>query len=110
MKRNNLVTRRARNTKQARASLNETVIRDYFDQLDAAGEIDPNNMYNYDETSLSDDTGCKKVIVLRGSKRVELVNEHSKLNITIMACGSVGGELLPPVACYKALLYLQLCL
>ena len=31
-----------------------------------------------------------------GTRRVEVVKEHSKANISIMVCGSAGGELLPP--------------
>ena len=59
-------------------------------------------MFNFDEACIADDPGAAKVLVQRGTRRVELVKEHSKTNISIMTCGSANDELLPPMVCYKA--------
>ena len=62
----------------------------------------PENIFNYDETNVTDDPGSKKVLVPRGARRIERVQEHSKMAISIMVCGSASGELLPPFVIYKA--------
>ncbi|KAJ8961477.1 hypothetical protein NQ318_014725 [Aromia moschata] len=61
------------------------------------------NLYNYDETNVTDDPGAIKVIVPRNTKRVERVQEHSRASISIMVCGNPNGDLLPPMVVYKAL-------
>ncbi|KAJ8940498.1 hypothetical protein NQ318_004437 [Aromia moschata] len=61
------------------------------------------NLYNYDETNVTDDPGTKTVIVPRNTKRVERVQEHSRASISIMVCGNANGDLLPPMVVYKAL-------
>ena len=40
--------------------------------------------------------------VLRGTKRVERVMEHSKVAISLMLCISASGDILPPFVVYKA--------
>ena len=102
MKRNNLSKRSAVNIKASRAKLDEETVRNFFRNLDSTGDLDPANIFNYDETAVSDNPGQKKVIVPRGTKRVELVRDHSKVNISLMVCGSASGELLPPMVCYRA--------
>ena len=103
MKRNKIVVRRACNIKRARSSVSREDIKDFFNRLsDGAGDIPANRIFNYDETALSDDPGRKRVMVSRGTRRVEQVKEHSKVNISIMVCGSAAGDLLPPFVCYKS--------
>ena len=75
-------------------------MRNFFQNLNSTEDLAPANVFNYDETALSDNPGQKKVIVPRGTKRVELVREHSKVNISLMVCGSASGELLSPMVCY----------
>ena len=53
MKRNNL----AGNVKASIAKLDEEDIRAFFDNLEATGDLDPANVFNYDETAASDDLG-----------------------------------------------------
>ena len=66
VKRNNL----AGNIKASIAKLDEEDIRAFFDNLEATGDFDPANAFNYDETAVSDDLGRKKVLVPRGTKGV----------------------------------------
>ena len=101
-RRRNFTMRKPGNIKVARASISSDDITGFFDNLATAGDIAPENMFNFDETCVADDPGAAKVLVQRGTRRVELVKEHSKTNISIMACGSATGELLPPMFCYKA--------
>ena len=64
--------------------------------------VEPSNIFNYNETNLKDDPGVKKVIVYRGMHSVERKVEHSKQSKSIMFCGSATGEYLPPMIVYKA--------
>ncbi|XP_033102406.1 jerky protein homolog-like [Anneissia japonica] len=67
---------------------------EYFNNIkDVVENIDPENIYNYDETNVTDDPG---------STRVERVQEHSKMAISLMMCGNAAGTLLPPFVVYKA--------
>jgi hypothetical protein len=55
------------------------VVNSFFDQYEqSAAGIDPDNIYNYDETNLTDNPGAKKVIFRRGVKYAELVRDNSK--------------------------------
>jgi hypothetical protein len=104
MKRNNLTYRKPGNIKRARASVGARTINKFFDNLEDVGlrDASPGSVFNYDETAVADDPGAKDVIVPRGTKRVEVVMEHSKTSISIMACGSASGVFLPPYVVYKA--------
>ena len=53
VKRNNL----AGSIKASIAKLDEEDIRAFFDNLEATGDLDPANVFNYDETAVSDDLG-----------------------------------------------------
>ncbi|XP_072395079.1 uncharacterized protein [Diabrotica undecimpunctata] len=57
LKRNLLLTQRfASNIKRSRAEIGEITIKDYFNQLqNELADIPANNIWNYDETNLSDD-------------------------------------------------------
>ena len=44
----------------------------------------------------------QKVIAKRGTRCIEIVQEHSKTNISLMFCGSADGKLLPPYVIYKS--------
>lgn len=61
------------------------------------------NLYNYDKTNITDGPGTKEVVVPRNNKREEIVQERSRALITMMFCGIANGDLLPPMAAYKAL-------
>ncbi|KAJ8956463.1 hypothetical protein NQ318_010777 [Aromia moschata] len=102
--RNNLSIRTASNIKRSRSSVNRDDILKFFNNAEVAlQDVKSINLYNYDETNVTDDPGAKKVIVPRNTKRVERVQEHSRASISIMVCGNANGDLLPPMVVYKAL-------
>ncbi|XP_071959534.1 jerky protein homolog-like [Antedon mediterranea] len=106
--RNKMSLRAAGNIKRARARVSRTDVQEYFDNLsDILSTVDPAHIFKYDETNVTDDPGSKKLIVPRGTRRVERVKEHSKVATSIMVCGSASGELLPPFVVYKALNYYE---
>ena len=64
--------------------------------------VPPENIWNYDETNLTDDPGNKRIITKRGSKHPERIINSTKSAISIMFCGNATGEILPPYTVYKA--------
>ncbi|KAJ8027217.1 Jerky protein-like-like [Holothuria leucospilota] len=101
--RNSLSFRYAGNIKRARARVSVEDIEAYFKQLEPVlTDIELSHVYNYDETNVTDEPGAKKVVVPRGMKRVERVQEHSKMTVSLMVCGSAAGEMLLPFIVYKA--------
>lgn len=104
LKRNPLLTARlAENIKTVRAAIDKETLTAYIEQLKTTIEgIPPENIFNYDETNLTDDPGSKKVIVKRGCKYPENICNKSKAAISIMMCGSAAGEVVPPFVVYKS--------
>ena len=105
IERNNLRKSQACNLKLARAAVDAEDINNFFDNYEAAlagVEIPPSNVFNFDETNFTDDPGKQWVVVRRGRKRTEKVQEHSKTSISVMWCGSADGTMLPPMVVYKA--------
>ncbi|XP_050302047.1 uncharacterized protein LOC126740161 [Anthonomus grandis grandis] len=101
--RNNLSVRLAANIKRTLAALGLNTINEFFENIkDVLMDADPRLVFNYDETNVQDDPGAKKVVVPRGTKRVERVQQHWKASVSIMVCGNAAGELLPPIVVYKA--------
>lgn len=102
MHRHRLTKRVADNVYSSRAKINAEVVDSYFDHLEEELRgIPPSNIFNYDETNLTDDPGSVEVIVTRGRKRVERIKEHSKQSTSIMFCGNAKGDYLPPMLVYK---------
>ena len=101
--RHNLTRRLADNVKPARVEVDQTSVGAYFDQLEETMRNVPgDNVYNYDETNITDEPGAKTIVCRRGLKRVERKIQHSKAAISIMYCGSATGIFLPPMVVYKA--------
>lgn len=101
--RNNLTTRLATNIKHQRASVGASQINEFFENIEPyLKDTSPCNVYNYDETNITDDPGSKKVLVPRGRKRVERIQEHSRTSISIMVCANANGCVLPPMVVYKS--------
>ncbi|KAJ8913752.1 hypothetical protein NQ315_002432 [Exocentrus adspersus] len=75
--------------KRSRASVEREDILIFFANIN---EVDAQdfNIYNYDETNVTDDPGAKKMIVPRNTK------------ISIMVCGNATGDLLPPMVVYTS--------
>ena len=100
---NALSKRTCRNIKRSRAQLNSKTVLSYFDNLKHHVEgVAPSNIFNFDETNLTDDPGVKQCIFKRGTKYPERVKDNSKTSISIMYCGSADGKILPCYVVYKA--------
>jgi len=98
-----LTVRFASNIKRKRAGVGDKTINEYFDHLSSELEgVPPGNIWNYDETNLTDDPGKKRVITKRGIKYPERVINSTKTATSLMFCGSASGEVLPPYVVYKA--------
>lgn len=93
----------ASNIKKARAKVGPDSINEYFEHLKTEVEgIPPSNIFNYDESNLSDDPGKKRCIYRRSVKYPERVMNFSKSCTSIMICGSADGVLLPPYVIYRS--------
>lgn len=98
-----LRTRICQNIKRSRASVSPEDINKYFDHLqEELRDVPPGNIFNYDETNISDDPGRKKVISKRGCRYPERVCNFSKASTSIMFAANAEGKLLPPYVVYKA--------
>ncbi|XP_060810031.1 uncharacterized protein LOC132904125 [Amyelois transitella] len=92
------------NIKRARAAVSRESIEEYFKNLEnTLKEVPDSNIFNYDESNLSDDPGKKIGIFRRGVKYPEKAMNFSKSATSIMVCGSADGVLLPPYIIYKSL-------
>ncbi len=79
-------------------------INQYFDFLgETLKDIPPENIFNIDETNLTDDTGKKRVIAQKGQKYVCNIQNTTKTSISLMFGGSASGVLLPPYVVYKSM-------
>ena len=80
----------------------EIVEKFFLNYSAVADGIPPTNVFNYDETNLTDDPGAQKKFLFRkGVKYTEKVMDTTKTSISIMFCGSAAGDLLPPYVVYK---------
>ena len=78
-KRHNLTRVTADNAKVARAEVNHELINHYFDNLkELIKDIPPENIFNYDETNITNNPGAKLVITQWGKNRIEKKMQHSK--------------------------------
>lgn len=98
-----LTTRFVSNIKRARAAVSEALLKEYVTNLSQSLEnVPPENIFNYDETNLTDDPGLRKCVIKRGTKYPQMIRNSSKSSISIMMAGSASGELLPPFVVYKS--------
>ena len=104
LKRNKALSLRfSANIKKKRAAISEDTINEFFYNLTSElKDLDPSNIWNYDETNLTDDPGNKKIVCKRGCIYPERLINTSKAAISLMYCGNAVGELLPPYDVYKA--------
>jgi len=100
--------RKAQNMNPARAQkLNRFIVDDYFTKMERV-QTDlqlfdkPNKIFNMDEK------GCQlslhhpqNVLAKKGSKRVHLVAPEHGENVTVVACGSASGLVIPPMVIFK---------
>lgn len=93
----------ATNIKRARATVSRVTLAEFYDNLEnTLKDLPSSNIFNYDESNLSDDPGKMRGVYRRGVKYPEKVMNHSKSCTTIMICGSADGTLLPPYVIYKS--------
>ena len=103
-----LTLRQCQNIKASRAKLSAEDVSEYFERMKETltkpdgSEIPPSNLFNFDETNLSDNLGTKKCLFKRGIKYPERVKDSTKASISIMFCGSADGCMLPAYVVYKA--------
>ena len=104
----NLLFVNAKNIKACRAKLSAEDVSEYFERMKETltkpdgSEIPPSNLFNFDETNLSDNPGTKKCLFKRGVKYPERVKDSTKASISMMFCGSADGCMLPAYVVYKA--------
>ena len=103
IKHHRLTKRITDNIKASRAEVSEDVINDYFNHLEETlKDVPASNLFNYDETNVTDDPGLKQVITRCGRNRLEHKVHHSKSSVSIMFAGSAVGTYLPPMVVYKS--------
>lgn len=92
----------ASNITRARSAVGRSTIEEYFNNLQSVKENVPSsNIFNYDETNLSDDPGKRKYLFSKGVKYPERIINHSKSSTSMMVCCSASGILLPPYIIYR---------
>ena len=102
-RRKDLSNRMSNLIKRSRAALSRDQVKEFMENYTkVAGDIPPSNVFNYDETNLTEDPGAKKALFRRGVKYAEKVSNHSKASLSVMFCGSADGKMLAPYVVYKA--------
>ena len=98
-----ITVRFASNIKRKRAAVDVDTINEYFDHLSKELEgVPPSNIWNFDETNLTDDPGNKRIITKRGMRYPERIINCTKSATSLMFSGSASGEIVPPYVVYKA--------
>lgn len=93
----------AANIKRNRAAVGADTLAEYIQNLEeAVKDVPPENIWNYDETNLSDDLGHKRILTKRGTKYPEVKRDSSKSSTSFMFAGNAEGQLLPPYVVYKS--------
>jgi hypothetical protein len=82
----------------------DEVVEFFENYVKSVEDIPPDNLDNFDESPLHvpDDTGSSSCIYRKGTKYPEKVQNSSKQCISVMFCGNVVGEMVPPMVVYKA--------
>ena len=81
---------------------NKEVIEAYFDLLEETltknGLLDkPGAIFNVDETGMPLEHKPEKAVAQKGARNVTAHTSGNKTNITVIACGSAAGQVLPPM-------------
>lgn len=61
----------------------------------------PSRIYNMDESGVSLDHKPPKVVALKGAKKVHCRTSGNKAQITILACASAAGNVIPPMVIFQ---------
>lgn len=65
-------------------------------------DIPPTNIFNYNETNFTDNTGKNLVVVRRGTKHPKVIKDTSKTSVSVMFCVLADGKMLSLYTVYKA--------
>ena len=68
----------------------------HLDKVDVSLLLNPDRLYNADESGFSLCPKGKKVIAFKGDKHVYTMSANTKQNITVVVCTSANGRFLPP--------------
>ena len=100
MKQHNLTKQITDNVKAACAEVNAKVINNYFDHLEETrNNIPPSNIFNYDETNVTDDPGAQTVnsfiftTIGLGSLHLRLFKTNKIHQLKYVACFQLGIQL-----------------
>lgn len=90
-----------------KATSDPFIIFEFYDLLQSQIEkLDlqdkPDNIYNLDETYFSFDPSRIKAVGVKGEKFHRNIQGSGRENITVLACVSAGGNLLPPLFVFQA--------
>lgn len=89
------------------AGLNRVIVKQFFDLLTKTigdGNIQPQNIFNMDETGLQLCARSTNVIAEKGSKRIpQLTTGEKGETVTVMACCSATGSFMPPYILFKGI-------
>ena len=78
-RRKDLSNRMSNLIKRSRAALSREQVKEFVENYTrVAADIPPSNVFNYDETNLTEDPGAKKALYRPGVKYAEKVSNHSK--------------------------------
>ena len=98
-----LSERNCENISKEKALINADVITEIIRNIrETLKGMPSTNIYNYDETNLSDDPGVKRCIFKRGVKYPQRVIYATKSMTSVMYCASAMGGILPLDIVYKA--------
>jgi hypothetical protein len=87
--------------------MNRPLISKFFEMYKSAlSDADiitkPHSIYNADENGLQLHYKGGKVLAAKGERRVlQLTNNESDENVTVLACCSAGGHYIPPFIVFK---------
>lgn len=91
------------NIKKTRAAIMPETFTKFINNLkEELINVPPENIWNFDETNVTDDPGARKCIVKRGTKYPVNIMNSSKSSISIMMARSAAGQVLPPYVVYKS--------
>jgi len=101
MQRHPLLTLRSSQViKRVRADATEEGLREFFNQLTQIiieFGVTRERIFNMDETGFAQKSKSKKVIAVKGSKNVWSKSVEASFHLTITACVSASGYVLPPM-------------
>lgn len=98
-----LTMRSANPIKRSRAAVTREEVKAFMDNWEQTIQgVPPSAIFNYDETNMRDDPGCKKCLFRKGTKYPEKALNTSKQAYSVMFCGSADGHMMPPMIVYKA--------